>query len=162
MRKAIAGLLLILAAEGTALACSCLRPGTPEQSRSHAREAVKRAVAIVQAEVLSEYRPGGPGERVRVDKVLWGESPAELRIARGEFASGASCDLLLGAGQRKVLILYDPGDAPHRLDDRRAPAGSYAIQSSCSDYLVSEDEFLAVTLDEARRREALPVTGERG
>jgi hypothetical protein len=161
MRKFLAGLLLVVAAEGIALACSCIAPGAPEESRAYAREAVQRALAIVEADVLSEYRPGGPGERIRVRKVLWGEAPAEFRIARGPFASGASCDLLLGAGQRKMLILYDPADAIDRPRTGEPAKGTLSIQSLCSDFLVSEPGHLQITLEEARRRGA-PVEGERG
>ena len=165
MRKLLTGLLLIAAAEGAALACSCIAPGTPEEDRSHAREAVQRASAIVEGEALSEYRPGGPGEKVSVRRVLWGEAPAEFRIARPEFASGASCDLLLAKGQRKLLILYDPAD---RLEPAgRSGAGpkprTYAIHSLCSDFLLGDPGHLRVTLEEARRRRDQPGhAGERG
>ena len=54
MRFFLAGLLLVAAAEGAALACSCVAPGTPEESRGFAREAVRNAVAIVEVDVLSE------------------------------------------------------------------------------------------------------------
>jgi hypothetical protein len=161
MRRLIAGLLLVIAAEGTALACSCLAPGTPEKSRAYAREAVQRALAIVEADVLSEYRAGGPGERIRVRKLLWGKAPAEFRIARGAFASGASCDLLLREGESKVLILYDPAEAIDRPGTGEPEAGTLSIQSLCSDFLVSQPGHLAVTLEEARRR-GRPVIGERG
>ncbi len=84
--------------------------------------------------------------------ILWGEAPREFHIARSGFASSASCDLLLDRGQRKVLILTPAAD------------GRFSIQSLCSDFLVGADGHLAVTLDEARRRDrgATPTTGERG
>ena len=145
MRRLLTGLLLIVAAEGAALACSCIAPGTPEQSRPMAREAVRDAVAIVEADVLSEYRRGGLGEQVRVRRVLWGRAPREFRIERREFASSASCDLLLTRGQRKVLILYP---AP----TRRRGGRRFTIQNLCSDFLLSDRGHLAVTLQEARRR----------
>jgi hypothetical protein len=152
MRRLWAGLLLVAALETAALACSCIAPGTPEQSRTFAREAVRQAVAIVEGEVLSEYRPGGEGELVRVRNVLWGDAPREIRIARSEFASSASCDLLLARGQRKVLILSP------------ANGSRFDIQSLCSDFLVGDGGYLAVTLEEARRLRhgATPRAGERG
>jgi hypothetical protein len=144
MRKLALGLLLLAAAETAALACSCIAPGTPEQSRSIAREAVKSAVAIVEVQALSGYRQGGAGERVRVRKILWGKAPAEFRIERSSFASSASCDLLLTPGQRKVLIL-EPATKP------RERGRVFRMQSLCSDYLTSDRGFLQVTLEEARR-----------
>jgi hypothetical protein len=145
MRLFPIGLALAMAAETAALACSCLPPGTPAQSRPLAREAVKRAVAIVDVQVLSDYSAGGAGERVRVRRTLWGKAPAEFRIERSDHASSASCDALLEKGQRKLLILY-PARNP------RQRGRQFAMQSLCSDYLVSDRGFLQVTLEEARRR----------
>ena len=151
MRRLLLALSLFVALEAAALACSCIAPGTPEESRVHARQAVRRAVAIVEVEVLSEYRPGGEGELVRVRRLLWGEAPPELRLARREFASSASCDLLLTRGQRKLLILSP------------APDGRFVMQSLCSDFLLSDRGYLDVTLEEARRRGASSAPpGERG
>jgi hypothetical protein len=144
MRTFLIGLALALAAETAALACSCIAPGTPAESRPMAREFVKAAVAIVEVQALSEYRPGGAGERVRVRRTLWGKAPKEFRIERREHASSASCDLLLGKGQRKLLILY-PARNP------RQRGRQFGMQSLCSDYLLSDRGFLQVTLEEARR-----------
>ena len=145
MRRFLIGLAAIAAAESVALACSCIAPGTPEESRTLAREETRRALAIVEADVLSEYRQGGAGEQVRVRRTLWGRAPSSFRIDRREFASSASCDLLLQRGQRKVLILYPA-------EDRRHVGRRFRIQSLCSDFLTSNRGFLAVTLQEARRR----------
>jgi hypothetical protein len=150
MRSLFYGLLLIAGAESAALACTCISPGTPEETRPIARQAVQRAAAIVEVDVLSEYRDGGLGEHVRVRRLLWGEAPAEFRIQRREFASSASCDLLLTRGERRLLILY-----PVR-------RGRFAIQSLCDDFLLNEPGHLAVTLEEARRRGAPIPDGERG
>lgn len=109
-----------------------------------ARDVARDAVAIVEVDVLSEYRPGGPGEFVRLRRTLFGKSPKTFRIQRGDFASSASCDLLLSKGQRKVLILSRPAGT-------RAKGQRFQIQSLCSDYLTS-DRHLPVTLQEARRR----------
>lgn len=160
MRSFFYALLLIAAAESAALACSCIAPGPPESMRPMARQAVERAVAIVEADVLSEYRVGGPGERVRVRRILWGEAPPEFRIARGEFASSASCDLLLTRGDRKLLIVY-----PVRQGDglgRPLGPGRFTIQDLCSDFLLSDRGYLQVTLEEARRRDEAASPGERG
>ena len=145
MRKLLLSLSLVLGLEAVALACSCAAPAPPEASRAMARQAVGTAVAIVEVDVLSEYRPGGAGELVRLRRTLFGSAPKSFRIQRGRFASDASCDLLLRKGQRKVLILSSP--AGNRLTGRR-----FRIQSLCSDYLTSDRGYLAVTLQEARRR----------
>ena len=145
MLKLLLGLSFILGLEAAALACSCMAPDSPEASRLMARRMVGNAVAIVEVDVLSEYRPGGPGELVRLRRTLFGKAPKSFRIQRGPFASDASCDLLLRKGQRKVLILSKP--AGNRFTGQR-----FQIQSLCSDYLTSERGYLSVTLQEARRR----------
>lgn len=145
MRRILLGLSLVLGLEAAVLACSCMAPGSPEASRTMARQAVGDAVAIVEVDVVSEYRPGGPGELVRLRRTLFGKSPKTFRIQRGDFASSASCDLLLSKGQRKVLILSRPAG-------KGSTGQRFRIQSLCSDYLTSDRDYLAVTLQEARRR----------
>lgn len=146
MRKALIGLALLAGLESAALACSCMPPGTPEQSRASAREAVRDLVAIVDAEALSEYRWNGPAETVRVRRILFGEAPRTFRIERGLLASSASCDLLLTRGQRKILILT-------KTRKRSGGAPTYRIQSLCSDYLTAE-RYLPMVIEEARRATA--------
>ena len=118
--------------------------------RAFAREAVRNAVAIVEVDVLSEYSPGGDGELVRVVRTLWGEAPREVRLARSEFASSASCDLRLARGQRKLLILS------------RGQGGRFVMQNLCSDFLLGDGGYLDVTLDEARRRGEAPLRLAKG
>jgi hypothetical protein len=149
MRKLLLVLALAAGAESAALACSCIVPAPPEQSRAEARHAVQDLVAIVEADVLTAYRPGSAGEQVRVRRTLFGKAPKTLRIDRGPFASSASCDLLLERGKRKVLLL------------RRGKGGAYQMQSLCSDFLTSE-RYLPVVIQEARRTRATPgKAGER-
>lgn len=143
MRKLPILLALVLGLEAAALACSCVPPESPQASRAAAREAVRNAVAIVEVDVLSEYRHGGPGELVRVRRALYGTAPKTFRIQRSSFASSASCDQLLTKGQRKMLILSRPAG-------NRATGQSFQIQSLCSDYLTGA-RYLPVTLQEARR-----------
>jgi hypothetical protein len=145
MRKILLGLGLIIGLEAAALACSCMAPGSPEESRALAREVAEKTSAVVEVDVLSEYRPGGPGELVRLRRTLYGKAPKSFRIQRGPFASGASCDLLLQKGQRKVLILSSPAG-------NRAAGKGFQMQSLCSDFLTSDRGYLAVLLQEARRR----------
>lgn len=138
MRKTLIAAFLIAGVEAAALACSSIMPAGPEQSRASARDAVRGAFAIVEVDVLSGYRPTGRGEQVRVRRVLFGQAPRTFRIARGPFASDASCDLLLTPGRRKVLILH------------RDARGGIAMQGLRSDYLTAE-AYLPVTLAEARK-----------
>ena len=145
MRKILLGFSLIIGLEAAASACSCMAPGSPEESRAVARQAAGKAVAIVEVDVLSEYRPGGPGELVRLRRTLFGKAPKSFRIQRGPFASDASCDLLLRKGRRKVLILSGP--AGNRFTGQR-----FQMQSLCSDFLTSDRGYLSVLLQEARRR----------
>jgi hypothetical protein len=145
MRKILLGLSLIIGLEAAALACSCGAPGSPEESRAEARQVAGNVVAIVEVDVLSQYRLGGPGELVRLRRTLFGKAPKSFRIHRGPFASDASCDLLLKKGQRKVLILSKP-------PGRRSAAPSFQMQSLCSDYLTSDRGYLSVLLEEARLR----------
>jgi len=141
MGKLLIALLLVLGCEATALACSCVPPSPPEQSRQAAREIVQGAVAIVVVQALRDFEfASGRGERVRVLRTRWGRAPKQFEIQRRASASSASCDLLLSKGQRKTLILYPAG------------VGRYRIQNLCSDYLVGTPGHLAVTLQEARRR----------
>ncbi len=147
MRHLLLGLALIASAEGAALACSCLAPGTREQSRAMAREAVAEASAIVEVEVLSEYDARSRrGEQVRVLRTLFGRAPATFGIERNHPPSSASCDLGLTRGERRVLILYPANARGAR------PCGSARIHGLCSDTLVNGPDFLAMTLEEARRR----------
>ena len=141
MGKLLIALMLVFGLEGQLLACSCVAPDAPEQSRPAAREAVKGAVAIVDVVALRDYGfASGRGERVRVLRTHFGRAPKQFEIARRASASSASCDLLLGRGQRKTLILYP------------ASRGRFRIQSLCSDFLVGAPGHLAVTLQEARAR----------
>lgn len=149
MRKLVLAAALLAGVEGAALACSCIAPGPPEESRGHAREAVQGIAAIVEAEALSEFSHGGVGEQVRVHRTLFGQVPPTLRIERPPHASSASCDLLLSRGQRKLLILT-PGEA-----------GAYRMQSLCSDFLTAE-RYLPILLEEAARgSEGSSRAGER-
>lgn len=131
------GLALAIGLEGAALACSCIPPPPPEESRELIRAAAADAVAVVEVDVLSEYRSGGVGELVRVRRTLFGEAPRTFHIAREDFASSATCDLLLQKEQRKILIL------------RRREERGFEMHSLCSDFLTSE-AYLPSLLEEAR------------
>ena len=146
MRNWIVGALIFVAAETVAIACSCMAPGSPEQSRPAAREAVRNASAIVEVDVLSGYdQQYRRGERVTVRRTLFGRAPARFEVYRLNSPSSASCDIELTRGERRILILYP---APRRMWGQTR----YRIQSLCSDYLTERSRYLPVTLQEARRR----------
>jgi hypothetical protein len=145
MRAWTIAAILLVAAEGVALACSCIAPGKPEEARATAREVVKEAVAIVEVQVLSGYdERWRKGERVEVRRTLFGRAPATFHVFRYGRPSSAACGLELKKGERRVLILYRP---------KRTPwfGSHYAVHNLCSDYLVRQP-YLPVTLQEARRR----------
>ena len=143
MRQLFAALALILGLEATAFACSCAAPRTNQEARAFARAVAPDIVAIIEGEALSEYRRGGSGELVQVRRTLFGKAPRTFRVERGPFASGASCDLLLAKGQRKILILARP-------EKRGWWRPRYRIQNLCSDLLTPE-RYLPILIDEARR-----------
>lgn len=146
MRFLILSLSLIIAAEGAALACSCIAPGTPEQARSFSREVVRGAAAIVEVDVLSGYDPRRRrAEVVRVRRTLFGRAPASFHIYRPAPPGSASCDIELSRGERRILVIY-PAAASWWT------RGQYRIHGLCSDSLVREPRYLAVLLEEARRR----------
>ena len=135
------GVALLLLESG-ALACSCVAPAAPEGARAAARAALGGASAIVEVQVISPYdRIGRIGERLRVVRLLWGKAPRSILVHRPRVPSSAACDIDLPKAARKVLILYPVGE-------RRA---AYAVHNLCSDYLVADPAYRAVTLAEARR-----------
>ena len=143
MRNLVLALALAVAAEAAALACSCAFPSDLSEARMHARGTVRRATAIVEADVLTSYDARRQrGEQVRVRRVLFGRAPRSFEVARGGQPSSAACELELNAGERRILILYP---ATGKLK------GRYGVHSLCSDALLSP-RYLAVTLEEARWR----------
>jgi len=144
----------LIAAETAAIACSCLNTDDPTELRTLAADAAKDAVAMVEVEtVLSFAQSNGAGDRMRVVQSMAGSPvPAEFRVARGDFPSSASCDLLFDTGQRDVVLLYP---APNS-----AAAGpTYRISSLCTSHLLDKTPFR----DEVARLMTAPASlGERG
>ena len=124
-----------LAFESAAIACSCMATDDPVRLRELAANAAQGAVAIVEAETLSEFHPGGPGERLAVRRVLAGHAPQRIQIERGPMASGASCDDLFSLGQRKLVILY------------RTPASTYHVSNLCISLLLDKPVFRGAVTD---------------
>lgn len=147
MKHAFLALLLILGAEGVALACSCIpAPTDPAQARAAAREVARNVVAIVEADVVTGYdRQRQRGETVRVRRVLAGRAPRAFRVHRNGEPNSAACGVELQAGARKFLIL-------HRSRTTAPSEPVYAIQSLCTDYWVQNARFRDMLVAELRRR----------
>ena len=146
--------VLLIAAETAAIACSCMATDDPVELRRLAAESAKDAVALVEAETIVSFEESkGAGDRMRVVRTLAGSVlPAEFRVARGEMPSSASCDLLIEKGQRDLVLVYPAGatgsDQP-----------VYRISGLCTAHLLDKPLFR----DEVARLLAVPrVRGERG
>ena len=83
MSRFLAALLVLVAAESAASACSCVqRRATPAQRRADgARHARPGAVALVEVELLARLMTGasGRGERLRVRRTPRGPRAGQLR-----------------------------------------------------------------------------------
>jgi len=140
-------LLLLVAAESAALACSCVQaPRDAEQRRAMARDMRAGALALVEVELVAPYQRSGRGERLRVRRTLAGRAPATFMVERGGTPSSASCDVEFSSGRRTLILLYPP----RGLVDSRGPV--YRISASCSTYMLADAAFRAALLQEWRRR----------
>lgn len=145
MRHWALGLLLVALAETAALACSCVPPpSTRAEAVRAAQEVARRAVAVVEADVVAGYDEArSRGEQVRVRRVLAGRAPPVFRVHRRGRPNSASCGLELGPRQRVFLVLYPAvGGA----------AGEFAIQSLCTDYYLRDPAFRSLLVTQVRRR----------
>jgi hypothetical protein len=135
MQRLLLSLLLFLAGEGAALACSCLRPSTdPAQQRVHARQVAQGALALVEVELVSPYDARlGRGERLRVRRTLAGRAPAVFEVERHHAPSSASCDVEFQPRARTWLVLYAP--------QMRGGRTRYRISASCTGYWLSDAAF---------------------
>lgn len=139
-------LLLFLAGEGAALACSCIRPPTdPAQQRIHAREVARGALALVEVELVAPYdERTGRGERLRVRRTLAGRAPAVFEVERVLVPSSASCDVEFQRGARTWVVLYAPR--------MRGRAVRYRVSASCTGYMLAGPAFRAELAAQMRRR----------
>jgi hypothetical protein len=128
-------LLLFLAGESAALACSCIRPPTdPAQQRVHAREVARGALALVEVELVAPYSERlGRGERLRVRRTLAGRAPALFEVERRHAPSSASCDVEFQRGARTWLVLYAP--------QMRGRTVRYRVSASCTGYMLADPVF---------------------
>lgn len=146
MRRLLLPLLLLVAAETSALACSCMKPSTdPAQRRAHAREAARGALALVEVELAAPFDARlGRGERLRVRRTLAGRAPAVFEVERAHAPSSASCDVEFQRGTRTLVLLYAPR--------MRGRAIRYRVSASCTGYMLADAAFRAELVAWMRRR----------
>jgi hypothetical protein len=146
MHRILLPLLLFLAGEGAALACSCVRPpADPEQQRFHARDAARGALALVEVELVAPYdERRGRGERLRVRRILAGRAPATFEVERQNRPSSAACDVEFQPATRTLVVLYAPR--------MRGGAVRYRISATCTGYMLSGAAFRAELAAQIRRR----------
>ncbi len=139
-------LLLFLAGESAALACSCLRPPTdPAQQRTHARHVARGALALVEVEMVAPYDQRlGRGERLRVRRTLAGRAPALFEVERAHPPSSAACDVEFQRGARAWVVLYAP--------QMRGRAVRYRVSASCTGYMLADSAFRSELAAQMRRR----------
>ncbi|HET9640598.1 MAG TPA: hypothetical protein VFP12_15470 [Allosphingosinicella sp.] len=145
MRRFLVPLLLLLAGEGAALACSCIRPPTdPAERRAHAREVARGALALVEVELVAPYDSRLGGERLRVRRTLAGRAPAIFEVERPRPPSSAACDVEFARGTRTWVVLYAP-----RYSVRKVV---YRVSASCTGYMLAGAAFRAELAAQMRRR----------
>lgn len=146
MRHALIAFALIAAAETAAIACSCMMaPQSAAERQRLVREVSRRAVALVEVEVVSPYdERTGRGERLRVRRTFAGRAPALVTIERLRQPSGASCDVQFMPRQRATVILYPAA--------RPTGPGVYSLSSTCTTYMLADQPFRAALIAEMRRR----------
>jgi hypothetical protein len=145
MHRLLLALLLAVAGESAALACSCLPPPTdPAQQRERAREVARGALALVEVELVSPYDQRlGRGERLRVRRTLAGRAPAVFEVERHHPPSSASCDVEFGGGRRTWVVLYAP--------QMKGRAIRYRVSASCTGYMLAGAAFRAELAAQMRR-----------
>ena len=146
MRRFLLPLLLLAAAETSALACSCIMPPTdPVERRAHAREVARGALALVEVELVTPYDARlSRGERLRVRRIAAGRAPAVFEVERHHPPSSASCDVEFRRGARTWVVLYAP--------QMRGRAIRYRVSASCTGYMLAGAAFRADLVSEMRRR----------
>lgn len=155
MRKLLLALALALAFEGAAQACSCVAAQSEGQKREWARDMLNRAIAVVEVEPIEDGKATS-GERYRVTRVYAGKAPSTFRVDRS--GPESTCADFPGAGQRKVVFLYDPrpyragtGGAAIRARARKSPPSTYIFGGMCQRLFIDQAGVLHLIREEARK-----------
>jgi len=149
MVRFLLALVLFFAAEGAALACSCMRaPDDPRGARTLGRSLVEGGIAIVEVELVAPYdERRGRGEQLRVRRTLAGRAPARFEVARQGRPSSASCDTEFQRGRRTMLLLYPAQGRGARGVPR------HRISASCTSYLLADPNIRAAAVGALGRRD---------
>lgn len=147
MSRSLIGLLLLVAAEGAAIACSCVPPPrNPVQARQLAHSLARGAIAVADVELVTPYdAASGRGERLRVRRMMAGRSIATFEVERQGAPSSASCDLEFQPGRRTLILLFPPERR------RRSGIARYRISSLCTNLLLANPTVRATVVALVRR-----------
>ncbi len=147
MRRFLAALLMLAAAESAALACSCVQaPRDATQRLAMARDMRAGALALVEVELIAPYDGPGRGERLRVRRTLAGRAPATFAVERNRQPSSTSCDVEFNSRARTLILLYPPTQPVNS----RGPV--YRVSASCTTYMLADAAFRAELLRQWGRR----------
>ena len=157
MRKLLLALVLALAFEGAAQACSCVAAQSEGQKREWARDMLNRAIAVVEAEPVDDMDlKATRGERYRVTRVYAGKAPSTFRVDRS--GPESTCEDFPGPGQRKVVFLYDPrpypagtGGAALRKRAEKSPPATFIFGGMCQRLFIDQAGVLQLIREEARK-----------
>ncbi len=168
MRKLLLALALGLAVEGAAQACTCIGPRGDRQKREWTRENLKAAIAVVEVERIAAMDVRAMrGEQYRVTRLYSGKAPSTFRVERHfrrsssgmiDWAPESSCDDFPRAGERRVVILYDPrpypagmGGTAIRKRAEKSPPSTFTFGGMCQRLFIEQDGGLRLLREEARK-----------
>lgn len=137
MLRFLLPLLVLLAGESAALACSCRAPPTDwMERRVEVLQTAEGALALVEVEVLAAYDERlAHGERVQVRRTLAGRARTFFEVERRRPPNSTACDVELQPGQRVFALLYEarfPATAPEK---------RYRISDLCTALRLRDKKF---------------------
>jgi len=155
MRKLLLALALALTFESVAQACTCVAAQSEGQKREWARNMLKVSIAVVEVEPIEDGK-AMRGERYRVTRVYAGKAPSTFRVDRS--GPESTCADFPGAGQRKVVFLYDPrpykpgtGGAALRKRAEKSPPATFIFGGMCQRLFIDQAGVLQLIREEARK-----------
>jgi hypothetical protein len=141
-------MLLFLAGESAALACSCRAPPTdPAARRTLARDLARDAVALVEVRLIAPLdQRRRRGERLRVLRTLAGSAPPTFEVEWRGIPSSAACQEEFGGGRPKLTMLYRAAGASGTNPPR------FRVSNTCTNYLLQDSALRVATVEAMRRR----------
>jgi hypothetical protein len=148
MLRVLLPLLLFVAGETAAFACSCRpAPIDPAEKRTLARDMARGAVALVEVRLVAPVDPRRRrGERLRVLRILAGSAPAVFEVEWRGNPSSAACQETFDGGFRKRVLLYRGSSGGGANPPR------FRVSSTCTNLLLHDDGVRAATIEAMRRR----------